>query len=134
MLLWPGCTVPNLIIIKINFGLYSTELRLRGPLSANGTGRVEVFHNGQWGTICHNRWDINDARVVCRQLGYRYAIRALSGSQVEDGTGRIWLNYVACNGNEQNLGNCRHNGWGYINYCDHYYDAGVECSSTGNII
>ena len=108
-------------------------IRLRGPSSSNGTGRVEVFYNGQWGTICQDYWDINDATVVCRQLGYPYTLRALQGYQVEDGRGQIWLDNVACNGREQNLGSCRHNGWGRHN-CGHYKDAGVECSATGTIM
>jgi hypothetical protein len=105
---------------------------LRGPSSSNGTGRVEVFYNRRWGTICHYNWDINDANVVCRQLGYKNALRALSGYQVPDGTGQIWLNYVRCTGKEENLISCSHNGWGNT-YCSHYQDAGVECSLTGKI-
>jgi hypothetical protein len=91
---------------------------------------VEVFYNGQWGTVCDDSWDINDATVVCRQLGYPYTLRALQGYQVEDGTGQIWLDNVACNGGEQNLTSCLHNGWGRHN-CRHSDDAGVECSLTG---
>ncbi len=106
------------------------SLRLRGPSSANGTGRVEVFHKGQWGTICDDYWSMNDAKVACRQLGYPYAVRALRGYQVPDGTGQIWLDNVGCNGYEESLSGCYHRGWGVHN-CWHYDDAGVECSSTG---
>ena len=108
------------------------SIRLQGPLSSNGTGRVEIFYNGEWGTICDWNWDINDAKVVCRQLGYRYAISALRGSRVPNGFGRVWLGGVQCTGSEPNLTSCSHYGWGNVN-CRHYQDAGVECSSTGKI-
>ncbi|CAB4039040.1 deleted in malignant brain tumors 1 -like, partial [Paramuricea clavata] len=105
------------------------SLRLEGPSSANGTGRVEVFFAGKWGTICDDYWDRKDATVVCRQLGYLNAVRALSGSNVPDGSGQIWLSNIHCNGNEENLANCSHGGW-RNHGCGHHEDAGVECTST----
>ena len=104
---------------------------MQGPLSAIGTGRLEVFYNGIWGTICDDSWDFNDAKVACRQLGYTYALRALVGGDVPDGIGQIWLDNVECTGVEQNLTSCSHRGWGNEN-CGHREDAGVECFSTGN--
>jgi hypothetical protein len=116
--------------IRLVYTGKSIAVRLRGPSSLNGTGRVEVFYNGQWGTICDDRWDINDARVFCRELGYNYGVRSLQGGQVPSGTGKIWLDDVTCTGSEQNLTSCSHGGWGNHN-CGHSEDAGVECSSTG---
>ena len=91
---------------------------------------MEVFYNGTWGTICDDGWDIDDAKVVCRQLGYVRAVRALKGSDVPDGSGKIWLDDVACVGNEEYLSDCSKNVLGYHN-CKHNEDAGVECSSAG---
>jgi hypothetical protein len=94
---------------------------------------VEVFYNETWGTVCDDRWDIDDATVVCRQLGYSNALRVLEDDEVEDGTGEIWLDEVACTGSEQNLASCSHNGWS-VTDCDHSEDTGVECLTPGNIL
>ena len=94
---------------------------------------MEIFYNGEWGTVCDDYWDMSDAQVVCRELGYKYAIKALRGSRVLDGQGKIWLDNVLCTGNEQNLSSCSHNGWGNHD-CGHHDDAGVHCSSIGNNI
>ena len=108
-------------------------VKLEGKLSVNGTGRVEVFYNGQWGSVCDNGWDINDAKVVCRELGYRYAIKALQGVYAPFGTGQRWLDNVACTGDEQYLSSCPHSGWDSHN-CWYFANAGVECSTTGKVI
>ena len=54
---------------------YSTERCSNGTIRLAGSGyttmgRVELCINGEWGTICINSFDDNDATVVCRQLGY----------------------------------------------------------------
>ena len=107
-----------------------TKLRLQGPKIKQGTGRVEIFYQGKWGTVCDDNWDLNDAKVVCRQLGFLGVKSALQGNKVVDGSGQIWLDNVACTGSEQLLTNCSHGGWG-IHNCDHGEDAGVECLVSG---
>ena len=92
-------------------------------------GRIEVYYNGRWGTICDDSWDISDARVVCKQLGFPDAEAAYQGGRVRDGTGQIWLDDVNCRGYESSLLSCRHSGWG-IHNCYHGEDAGVRCSAT----
>ena len=88
------------------------------------TGRVEVLHNGQWGTICTVGWDTTDAQVACRDAGYPY----LAGLTYSFGFGKIWLSNIECDGSETKLSDCPHPGWGNVNrLCTHQYDIGVEC-------
>ncbi|XP_072048940.1 uncharacterized protein [Amphiura filiformis] len=120
------------------------EVRLVGGLNTN-EGRVEVFYNNAWGTVCADSWDDDDAMVVCRQLGFpsgdaRGVISTLShflytSAEFGQGTGPVWLDDVSCSGSENRLDECRHNGWGNQNCPGHYQDAGVICNDgTGKAV
>ena len=100
----------------------------------NGTdsaeGRVEVYLEGQWGTVCDDFWGLEDATVACRQAGYLGALQALSSAAFGEGSGPIHLDDVECAGTEQRLVDCIHR---RFNNCDHSEDAGVVCDNSASI-
>lgn len=102
------------------------DVKVRLTNATYGNGRVEVCYNGEWGTICDDEWDITDANVVCQQLGYSLAKIAHHSAYYGEGSGRIWMDNVQCNGSENKLEDCLFKGWG-VNDCSHSDDAGVEC-------
>ena len=89
-------------------------------------GRLEVYCNGQWGTVCDDLFDQNSNAgiVACAQMGYDY----VSQFDATGGTDPIWLDNVQCTGSESRLVDCSHAGYGNHN-CQHSEDVGLECSS-----
>ena len=95
--------------------------------NTNMTGRLEVYHNGQWGTVCDEFFDSNVAMVVCRQLGFNpvgamAVFRAVYGR----GTGPVLVADARCTGSEENITSCSLS-FTSSNFCYHYDGAGVIC-------
>uniref|UniRef100_A0A8C2NI10 SRCR domain-containing protein n=1 Tax=Capra hircus TaxID=9925 RepID=A0A8C2NI10_CAPHI len=118
-------------------------LGLDGPLSAklkdgahSCEGRVEVKHQGEWGTVNDHNWNIEGAQVVCRQLGCGAAIDAPGGAYFGPGIGPIWFHSINCQGKESLLTVCR-----YPSLKDyrpeglsHDQDAGAVCSGKSCLV
>ncbi|KAJ7985499.1 hypothetical protein DPEC_G00352660 [Dallia pectoralis] len=92
-------------------------------------GRVELWREGSWGTVCDDSWDIRDGGVVCAQLGCGFALN-VSGEDgsFKAGVGPILLDEVNCGGSERNLWECP--SLGMPNDCGHKEDAALICSGS----
>ena len=105
------------------------DIRLVGG-DSDHEGRVEVRHNGVWGTVCDDYWTDRTADLICRLLGFPEGSQGDSGRFVSAhfgaGTGPIHLDDLRCTGTESSLFECRHRGIGVSN-CRHTEDAGVAC-------
>ncbi|XP_032869697.1 soluble scavenger receptor cysteine-rich domain-containing protein SSC5D-like [Amblyraja radiata] len=89
-------------------------------------GRVEVHYKGNWGTVYGGGWDLQDAAVVCRELGCGAAVKAPGGSHFGPGSGAVVTSSVECSGSEAALRECKSYTWGNYGY-SHSNDAGVIC-------
>uniref|UniRef100_A0A3Q3XM03 Lysyl oxidase homolog n=1 Tax=Mola mola TaxID=94237 RepID=A0A3Q3XM03_MOLML len=102
------------------------RIRLAGYPRKHNEGRIELFHKGEWGTICDDDFSIANANVLCRQLGFVSATGWTHSAKYGKGQGKIWLDNVLCNGGERGIEFCKSRGWGNSD-CTHDEDAGVVC-------
>ncbi len=100
-------------------------LRLSGG-KGRCSGRLEVYHDAVWGSVCDDQWDISDAQVVCRQLGCGAALRAERNTVLGTGKGVVWMNRVECRGNEIHLWDCPLSLKNHTD-CSHKEHAGLTC-------
>ncbi|XP_073694584.1 scavenger receptor cysteine-rich type 1 protein M130 [Garra rufa] len=103
-----------------------STLRFQGG-SGMCSGRVEIFNNRQWGTVCDTTWDLLDSIVVCKERGCGKPLAVYYNAYFGKGTGPVWMDGIGCTGRESVLKNCAFSGWG-VTTCTHVDDAGVTCS------
>ncbi|XP_065193127.1 deleted in malignant brain tumors 1 protein-like [Sycon ciliatum] len=122
-----ACALIALLLVgRFSSTFATTDVRLAGGFSSR-RGRVEVrLSNGTWGTVCDDAWDLLDANVVCRQLGFSKATAA--NLHYGTGDGPILLDQLDCTGQESDLFQCQGNAVG-VHDCSHAEDAGVDCAN-----
>lgn len=114
---------------QLESAIQNGTLRLVNKEGRHNQGRVEIYIQKEWGTVCDDLWNIKAAAVVCRQLGFLYVVRASKKAQFGEGKHlRILLDDVQCEGYEDSLLDCKHAEIG-IHNCDHHEDAGVICGN-----
>ena len=94
-------------------------------------GRVEIGFHGVWGTVCDANWDIHNAHVVCRQLGYDKALIATINSAFGKGVGYVWGSVLNCRGEETRIEDCTIGISSASGSCfNHAEDVGVVCTGA----
>ena len=88
----------------------------------NYWGRVEVKVDQEWGTVCDDGFDIDDANVFCRYLGFHKATGVYSRAVLGEGSGPIILTKLKCKGDENSPFDCKHNGFEKTKGCTHKND------------
>ena len=112
------------------FFLVEIDVRLRGNSIKPNEGYIEIrtVDYPTFQGICDDYFDLNDAHVICKMLGYTSASKAHKKSLLgHGGHGNFLLDDLACNGTEQTLAECSHYGWGNDD-CGISEWAGVTCS------
>ncbi|KPP57017.1 scavenger receptor cysteine-rich type 1 protein M130-like, partial [Scleropages formosus] len=91
------------------------------------SGRVEIQHGITWGSVCDADFDLQDAEVVCRQLGCGIPAKVLGGSAFGKGGYQKWTEEIQCTGNESNVYSCPKSSTKKQN-CSQDSNVGLICS------
>ncbi|KAJ8300760.1 hypothetical protein KUTeg_022279 [Tegillarca granosa] len=116
------------VLITVDIVFCQTQIRFAGPNSNATQGRLEVFYNGVWGTVCNDNFDTAEAIVICRINVNKGS--AVNSSVFGPGTGPILLDDVNCDATELDISQCQSRPWN-VSDCQHNEDVGVICDTSG---
>uniref|UniRef100_A0A673BBB9 SRCR domain-containing protein n=1 Tax=Sphaeramia orbicularis TaxID=375764 RepID=A0A673BBB9_9TELE len=95
------------------------------------SGRLEVWSNQPWCSVCEEDLDHNDAEVVCRELGCG-APSLLQGALYGEGEAPVWTSELQCEGNESAVLDCRRSS-SAGKTCGSGKAAGLTCTDPGGV-
>ncbi|XP_077991287.1 scavenger receptor cysteine-rich domain-containing protein DMBT1-like isoform X3 [Glandiceps talaboti] len=140
----------GLVLKTIWFLSYCSRLASADNIRLSGgktpfEGRVEVFYNGSWGTICRDGWHEQDAYIVCKELGFPGAMVTINSnldqaSPFREGDGYIWFKDIDCSGSEGTIFDCEkeegpfnpnYQGKNNDSTCSHEHDVWLYCIYPG---
>ncbi|KAK5644294.1 hypothetical protein RI129_008139 [Pyrocoelia pectoralis] len=106
-------------------------IRLLGE-KAPTEGRLQVKINKRWGTVCNYGWTIENAALVCHQLGFvlnRDDWNMQRNEIPSAGTSEdVILSNVKCNAFDNDITTCKAEDiYNFENSCTHENDVGVRC-------
>ena len=114
----------------INEILLHSDNRTRLITGTGYSGIIEINHEGSWRGICDDGWDLNDATVACKQLGFKGALRSISAlTRLE---AEFWLTLVVCGGHESYLDHCSFATWNVAS-CSRFEYAGIVCTPESEL-
>ena len=102
-------------IVRLSNGSYTHE------------GRVEVYSNGKWHNVCGHKWSFETADIICRELGYSFAIHPSTSANFGKGSFSMMSIPIVCEGTEKTLEECE---FKHDQFCPHSSDVGVVCSTN----
>jgi len=119
------------VICRTNVRLVAED----GSMGGN-SGRLEVFNDGQWGTVCMGGFEQTGADTVCKQLGFNLGATSFGPYSPPDGvftpadvTRPVALSGLACRGNEQNILSCAYlDGENIDNRCSRRTNIVLTCN------
>lgn len=93
-------------------------------------GRVEVFYNGTWGSVCSNGMSQLTAVTVCKHLGCGEGGRIATDFKYGRGSGPTWLDHIECTEQHSSLWQCQSDPWDPQSCDNRAEETHITC--TGN--